>query len=111
MPTCGLGSGFADTATEPKQLRCPPFAIRVRAIEREHELARHALLPIHCPHCGARIVPTPNELLEWRKANGFTRRQMGAYLDVSASYVTYLEQGKRSPSAGVIERYWKLIPR
>jgi transcriptional regulator with XRE-family HTH domain len=51
------------------------------------------------------------ELLDWRKANGFTRRQMAQHLNVTPSYVTYLEQGKRSPSATVIERYWKFIPR
>jgi predicted transcriptional regulator len=69
------------------------------------------LLPIYCPHCGERIVPTPKELRDGRKANGLTRRQMAAYLNVTPWYVTYLEQGKRSPSATVIERYWKLILR
>jgi hypothetical protein len=28
-----------------------------------------------------------------------------------AAYVTYLESGKRSPSATVIARYWKFVPR
>jgi hypothetical protein len=36
---------------------------------------------------------------------------MGAHLKVAGSYVTYLESGKRSPSATVIARYWKFIPR
>jgi predicted transcriptional regulator len=73
--------------------------------------ARRAEVPTYCPNCGARIVPTPKELQEWRKANGFTQRQMAAHLNVSPSYVTYLEQGKRSPSSSVIERCWKFIPR
>jgi predicted transcriptional regulator len=73
---------------------------------------RRALLPtICCPHCGKRIVPTPKELRDWRRANGFTQSQMAALLDVSPAHVTFLEQGKRTPSAIVVERYWKFIQR
>jgi hypothetical protein len=31
-------------------------------------------------------------------------------LKISAAYICYLENGKRSPSASVIQRYWKFIP-
>jgi len=34
----------------------------------------------------------------------------GARLGISASYVAYLENGERSPSATAIERYWKFPP-
>jgi hypothetical protein len=60
--------------------------------------------------CGARIVPTPKELKQWRLDARFSRREMGRRLKIAASYVAYLENGKRSPSATVIRRYWKFIP-
>jgi predicted transcriptional regulator len=47
----------------------------------------------------------------WRLAAGLTQREMGEHLEVDGSYVAYLESGKRSPSATVIARYWKIIPR
>ena len=64
----------------------------------------------HCPNCGARIVPSPKEMKEWRMTAGLTQRQMGARLKVSAAYVAYLENGKRSPSAMLIKRYWRFRP-
>ena len=65
----------------------------------------------HCPKCGTRIIPTPSEMKRWRLAAGLTQREMVEHLEVDASYVSYLEGGKRSPSATVIARYWKIIPR
>jgi predicted transcriptional regulator len=58
-----------------------------------------------------RIIPTPSEMKRWRLAAGLTQREMGEHLEVDGSYVAYLESGKRSPSATVIARYWKIIPR
>jgi DNA-binding CsgD family transcriptional regulator len=62
----------------------------------------------HCPNCGARIVPTPKEFKQWRQAAGLTLRQMAARLKITAAYVNYLENGKRSPSAALVARYWKV---
>jgi predicted transcriptional regulator len=62
----------------------------------------------HCPNCGARIVPSPRELKRLRVEANLTQRQMGARLKISAAYVACLENGKRSPSATLIKRYWKL---
>ena len=59
---------------------------------------RHALTMTHCPNCGARIVPTPKEFKQWRKAAGLTQRKLAALLKITASHVNYLENGKRSPS-------------
>src|ERR1035437_11009950 len=58
---------------------------------------RRALAMTHCPNCGARIVPTPKEFKQWRKAAGLTQRQMAARLKITAAHVAYLEHGKRSP--------------
>ena len=63
------------------------------------------------PKCGARIIPTPSEMKRWRLAAGLTQREMGEHLEIYGSYVAYLESGTRSPSATVIARYWKIIPR
>ena len=68
---------------------------------------RRAIGLTHCPNCGARIVPTPRELKQWRKAAGLTQRQMAARLKITAAHANYLENGKRSPSAALVERYWK----
>ncbi|MGO9682555.1 MAG: helix-turn-helix domain-containing protein [Beijerinckiaceae bacterium] len=70
----------------------------------------HALTLTHCPNCGARIVPTPRELKKWRLAAGLTQRQIAARLKISSAHVAYLETGKRSPSASLIERYRKFMP-
>ena len=70
-----------------------------------------ALAPTHCPNCGARIVPTPKELKQWRLAADLTQRQIAARLKISSAHVAYLENGKRSPSATVIARYWKFNPQ
>jgi predicted transcriptional regulator len=72
---------------------------------------RLGLLPTHCPSCGARIVPTPRELKQWRQAADLTQRQMAARLKISAAHVAYLEHGKRSPSATLIVRYRKFMPK
>src|SRR5260370_42450871 len=64
----------------------------------------------HCPSCGARIVPSPKEMREWRMTVGLTQRQMGARVKVSAAYVAYLDNGKRTPSASGIKRYWEVTP-
>ena len=71
---------------------------------------RRAIGLTHCPNCGARIVPTPKELKQWRVEAGLTQRQLAARLKISAAYVAYLESGKRTPSAALIARYWKFIP-
>ncbi len=63
-----------------------------------------------CPNCGARHMPMPKELKQWRQHAGLSPRQMGTRLKISAAYIAYLENGKRSPSATVIQRYWKFIP-
>jgi predicted transcriptional regulator len=72
---------------------------------------RRSIAATHCPNCGARIVPTPREMKRWRLYAGLNQREMAKNLRVSAAYVTYLERGKRSPSATVIARYWKFIPK
>jgi predicted transcriptional regulator len=72
---------------------------------------RRAVTMKHCPNCGVRITPTPKEMRVWRKAADLTMREMGQRLKISAAYVAYLEGGKRSPSATVIARYWKFVPK
>ena len=67
----------------------------------------HAMMLTHCPNCGARIIPTPKELKRWRLAAHLSQRKIGAILKISASHVAYLENGKRSPSGALIERYRK----
>ncbi len=69
----------------------------------------HSLAMTHCPNCGARIVPTPRELRRWRLDADLTQRQMATRLKISAAHVAYLENGKRSPSGSLIERYRKFI--
>ena len=69
---------------------------------------RHTLTMTHCPICKARIVPTPREFKQWRKAAGLTQRKLAALLKITASHVNYLENGKRSPSAALVARYWKI---
>lgn len=71
---------------------------------------RRANILTHCTNWGVRIVPTPKEMREWRKAADLSQREMGQRPKISAAYVAYLESGKRSPSATVIGRYWKFIP-
>jgi predicted transcriptional regulator len=70
-----------------------------------------AIVMTHCPNCGTRIIPTPKEMRRWRLNAGLSQREMGTKLKISAAYVTYLEKGKRSPSASVIARYRKFIPQ
>ena len=72
---------------------------------------RRAIAMTHCGKCGARIVPTPRELKRWRQAAGLTQRQIAARLKITAGHVAYLENGRRSPSAPVIARYWKFRPK
>jgi predicted transcriptional regulator len=72
---------------------------------------RRADVVTHCPNCGARIVPTPEEMKRWRLNAGLSHRAMAKKLKISAAYITYLESGKRSPSATVIARYRKFIPK
>jgi predicted transcriptional regulator len=67
-------------------------------------------IAITCPNCGVRIVPTPKELRRWRLDAGLTQREMAKELKISAAYVTFLENGRGSPSATLIARYWKFIP-
>ena len=71
----------------------------------------HAMMLTRCPYCGARIIPTPKELKRWRLAAHLSQRKIGAILKISASHVAYLENGKRSPSGSLIERYRKFIPQ
>ena len=70
---------------------------------------RRALTLTHCPNCGARIVPTPREMRRWRLNAGLNQREMAKHLKVSVAHVAYLENGKRSPSGALIERYRKFI--
>jgi predicted transcriptional regulator len=72
--------------------------------------SRHPVAMTHCPNCGARIVPPPKEMKRWRLDAGLSQREMAKRLRITASYIAYLESGKRSPSASVIARYWKFIP-
>ena len=72
---------------------------------------RRPVAVTHCPNCGARIIPTPKEFRRWRLEAGLTQIEMGVHLEVTGSYVTYLESGKRSPSARVIARYRKFIQK
>ena len=69
-----------------------------------------ALTMSHCPNCGARIVPTPRELRRRRLDAGLNQREMAKRLKISVAHVAYLENGKRSPSGSLIERYLKFIP-
>ncbi len=69
-----------------------------------------ALTMTHCPNCGARIVPTPRELRRRRLDAGLNQREMAKRLKISVAHVAYLENGKRSPSGSLIERYRKFIP-
>jgi predicted transcriptional regulator len=71
---------------------------------------RRAAALTHCPNCGVRIVPTPRELKQWRQVAHLTQRQIATRLKISAAYVAYLENGRRSPSAAVIARYRRFIP-
>ena len=70
---------------------------------------RHSLAMTHCTNCGARIVPTPRELRRWRLDAGLNQGEMAKRLKISAARVAYLENGKRSPSGSLIERYRKFI--
>ena len=72
---------------------------------------RRTLAITHCPHCGERIVPTPRELKQWRKAADLSQRKIAALLKISVAHVAYLENGKRSPSAALVARYWKFNPQ
>jgi len=68
---------------------------------------RTAALSLRCPKCGTKIVPSPNEMKEWRKIAQLTQRELGERLGISATYIAYLEAGKRVPGPLVIDRYWK----
>ncbi len=61
-----------------------------------------------CPNCGTRLMPSPKEMLELRTTAGLTQRAMAALLGVKASFVAYLEAGKRHPSGDFILRYRKV---
>ena len=91
-----------------------PFSIRAKEFNptstHNDMQPRRANILTNCANCGVRIVPTPKEMREWRKAADLTQRKMGQRLKISDAYVAYLESGKRSPSASVIARYWKFIP-
>jgi transcriptional regulator with XRE-family HTH domain len=56
-------------------------------------------------------MPTPKELKRRRLAAGLTQRQLAVRLKVTAAHIAYLEHGRRSPSATLIRRYLKLVPR
>lgn len=58
-----------------------------------------------CPGCGTRIVPTAREIKELRTAAGLTQTEFARMLKVQASYIAYLENGRRNPSAVLIRRY------
>jgi DNA-binding transcriptional regulator YiaG len=77
------------------------------AVGQSKREARQPIAITLCPNCGARIVPTPEELKEWRKAAGLSHREIARRLEISASYVFHLENGTRSPSATLIARYRK----
>ncbi len=69
-----------------------------------------SLTMTHCPNCRARIVPTPREFRRWRLDAGLNQREMAKRLKISVAHVAYLENGKRSPSGSLIERYRRFIP-
>jgi len=62
----------------------------------------------YCPKCGERLVPTPKEIRAWRLHAELTQREMAMLLGVSVSFVALLESGRRSPSANVVGRFWRL---
>jgi DNA-binding transcriptional regulator YiaG len=64
----------------------------------------------YCPKCGERLVPTPREIKDWRQRAELTQREMAMLLGVSVSFVALLESGRRSPSANVVGRFWRLGP-
>ena len=89
----------------------PAFCLVERPARKTRMKTRHAVSLAHCPNCGARLIPTSKELKRWRILADLTQRQMGACLKLSAAYIAYLENGKRTPSASVIKRYRKFIRR
>ena len=64
-----------------------------------------------CPACGARLVPTPEEMKRLRTLSGLSQREMAKLLGVKASHIAYLETAKRFPSGPLILRYRKLEKR
>ena len=73
--------------------------------------ARQPVALDRCPNCGVRLMPTPKEMKEWRQLAGLSKLDMAAHLGISPAYITYLENGVRSPSASVIARYRKFSPK
>ena len=59
----------------------------LRSCKPERIKPRHPVAITHCPNC------------------------LADRLKITASYIAYLESGKLSPSAPVIGRYWKFVPR
>jgi hypothetical protein len=55
--------------------------------------------------CGCRC-PYPDDVSILSRSGD----RLQVRLKISAAYICYLENGKRSPSASVIQRYWKFIP-
>src|ERR1017187_2169453 len=65
----------------------------------------------HCPNFGARIVPTPRELKQWRKTANLSQGKIAALLKITAAHVAYLEHGcqgrpeSTSVAAGKIHQF------
>ena len=57
-----------------------------------------------------RLTPTPKELKQWRLEAGLTQHKLAEHLKITASHIAFLENGKRSPGAYLINRYWQFIP-
>ena len=64
-----------------------------------------------CPDCGARLIPTPQQMKQLRTLARLPQREMAKLLGVKASHVAYLEKHRRNPSGTLILRYRKVEKR
>lgn len=63
----------------------------------------------HCPNCGARLIPTPKEFQQWRESADLSQHEMAARLKISRAQISHLENGRRLPSAALLESYQTFI--
>jgi transcriptional regulator with XRE-family HTH domain len=63
----------------------------------------------HCPNCGARLIPTPKEFQRWRESADLSQHEMAARLKISRAQISHLENGRRLPSAALLESYQTFI--
>ena len=92
-------SGIVDLSVRPDYMLC-----KRKQFSEKRQLE-------FCPHCGVRLVPTPQEIKLLRQFAGLSQRMMADRLCVKASHVAYLERGSRKPSGSLILRYRKLEKR